>query len=141
MRYVLATLAFCTLIAGVFYTRPAGAEKPFMAQFKALYVKPKSTDRTAQIFKEAVDAKGCTICHRGQPAKPAKGYNAYGAQLKKLLTKRDAGNPDKIRAAIKEVAKMKSNPDDPKSPTFAQRLRDGKLPVGEIHVRAKDAAN
>ena len=92
-----------------------------------------------QVFKEAVEAKGCTICHRGQPAKPAKGYNAYGTQFTKLLTKRDGQNPQKIRAAMMKVARMKSNPDDPDSPTFGQRLKEGKLPVGEIHVRSKDA--
>jgi hypothetical protein len=140
MRYGVVAFVFCALVAGVFFTRPAGAVKPFMEQFKAIYVKPKAADRTAQIFKEAVDAKGCTICHRGQPAKPTKGYNAYGAQVKKLLTKRDAQNPQAIRAALKKVSTLKSNPDDPKSPTFAQRLRDGKLPVGEIHVRSTDGA-
>jgi alpha-galactosidase len=36
---------------------------------------------------------------------------------------------------------MKSNPDDADSPTFGQRLRQGKLPVGEIHVRSTDASN
>ena len=142
MRYGVAAIASCVLLAGVCYTRPAGAVKPFFEQFKALYVKPKSTDRTAQIFKEAVDAKGCTICHRGQPTKPTKAWNAYGTQLKKLLNaKRDGQNPQAIRAALKKVSTMKSNPDDPDSPTFGQRLKQGKLPVGEIHVRSKDAAD
>ena len=37
---------------------------------------------------------------------------------------------------------MKSDPNDPNSPTFAKRLRQGKLPVGEIHVQsAPSAAN
>ena len=36
--------------------------------------------------------------------------------------------------AMKQVAQMQSDPSDPKSPTFAQRLKKGKLPVGEIHV-------
>jgi hypothetical protein len=130
------------VVGGVFSIRPAGADKVFLAQFKTVYVKPKPTDRTAQIFKEAVEAKGCTICHRGQPAKPTKGYNAYGTQLTKLLNaKRDVQRPQNIRAAFKKVEKMKSNPDDPDSPTFGQRLKQGKLPVGEIHVRSKDAAD
>ncbi len=141
MRYGVAALVFCAVLAGVLSTRHAGAQKPFFEQFKALYVKPKSTDRTMLIFKAAVEKKGCTICHRGQAAKPAKGYNAYGMQLTKLLTKNDGQNPQAIRAALKKVAAMKSNPDDPKSPTFAQRLRDGKLPVGEILVRPKEAAS
>ncbi len=122
--------------------RPAAAIKPFFEQFKALYVKPKSTDRTMVIFKEAVDAKGCTVCHRGQPTKPTKEWNAYGTQLTKLLNaKRDAQNPEAIRAALKKVGRMKSIPDDPQSPTFAQRLAQGKLPVGEIHVRTAPTSN
>ena len=42
---------------------------------------------------------------------------------------------------MKRVEQVKSNPDDAKSLTFGQRLRQGKLPVGEIKVRPpKDAA-
>lgn len=141
MRYGVATLVFCALIAGVFGMQPAGAMKAFFEQFKALYVKPKSTDHAAQIFNLAVEKKGCTVCHRGQPNKPAKGYNAYGAQLAQLLTKASAQDPSAIRAAMKKVAAMKSNPADAASATFAQRLRQGKLPVGEINVQpAKSAA-
>jgi hypothetical protein len=141
MRSRVMTLVLFMVVAGVMDARPAAAVKPFLEQFKSLYVKPKTSDRTMKIFNEAVEKKGCTICHRGQPAKPTKGYNAYGAQIKKLLSKRDSQNPQAIRAAMKKVAGMKSNPDDPDSPTFAQRLRQGKLPVGEIHVQSTDAAN
>ena len=41
MRYGVATLVFCAAIAGVFSTRPAGAVKPFLEQFKALYERLK----------------------------------------------------------------------------------------------------
>ena len=137
MRYVVSILVFCAVVAGGFSTRSANAIKPFFEQFKALYVKPNATDRTMRIFAEAVEAKGCTICHRGQPTKPTKGYNAYGAQLTKLLNgKCDGQNLQKIRSAMAKVALMKSNPDDRSSPTFAQRLKQGKLPVGEIRVQS-----
>ena len=136
MRYGVAAFAFCAMVVGVFNTRPAVAVKPFLEQFKAIYVKPKATDRTMLIFNEAVAAKGCTVCHRGEPTKPIKDWNAYGMQLKKLLNaKRDVQNPKAIRAALGKVSRLKSNPDDPQSPTFGQRLQQGKLPVGEIHVR------
>ncbi|MEI8375213.1 MAG: hypothetical protein WCJ35_20525 [Planctomycetota bacterium] len=135
MRYSLAILVFCAVVAGVFSTRPAGAVKPFLEQFKALYVKPKATDHTMQIFNAAVEKAGCNLCHL---AKPRKGYNAYGTQFKGLLTKRDGQEPKKVRAALGKVSRMKSKPDDPNSPTFGQRLKEGKLPVGEIHVRSKD---
>jgi hypothetical protein len=136
LRHVVAALVLCGAVVGAFSARPAAAVKPYLAQFKALYVKAEATDRTAQIFKEAVEKKGCTICHRGQPAKPTKGFNSYGARFRKLLNaKCDAQDPRKIRAAMAKVARMKSDPDDPDSPTFGQRLKEGKLPVGEIHVR------
>ncbi len=134
MRYVVATLVFCAVVAGVFGIRPASAVKEFLAEFKALYVKPKTSDRTMKIFNEAVEKKGCTICHRGQPAKPKKAWNAYGTQLKQLINKNDRENPQRIAAAMKTVGTIKSDPADPKSPTFGRRLSQGKLPVGEIHV-------
>jgi hypothetical protein len=140
MRYSVAALVFVLVAAGFPDPRPAGAVKPFMEQFKAVYVKPNTADHTMKVFNAAVEKKGCTICHRGQPNKPSKGYNAYGAQFKKLLSKRDGQDARKIRAAITKVAQMKSDPEDPSSPTFGKRLGEGKLPVGEITVRSKDAS-
>ena len=58
MRYGVAVVLFFVVAAGVIGTQPVGAEKPIFAQFKALYVKPKSTDRTMLIFNEAVVEKG-----------------------------------------------------------------------------------
>jgi hypothetical protein len=139
MRYGVAALAFCAVVAGILTARPAGAVRPFFEQFKALYEKPNTKDHTMQIFNAAVEKKQCGICHRGKPS--AKGpFNPYGAQLKQLLNaKRDAQDPKAIRTAMATVAKMKANPDDPKSLTFGARLRQGKLPVGEIIVRPKDS--
>lgn len=139
MRHGIAVLVLCAAVAAAFSTRPACAVKPFLEQFKALYVKPHTTDHTMQIFNAAVEKKECNLCHL---AKPKKGFNAYGTQFQKLLSaKSDAQNPRKIRAAMTKVAKMKSNPDDPDSATFGERLRQGKLPVGEIHVRSNDTSN
>ena len=139
MRYGVVALVFCAVVAGVFGTRPAGAVKSFLEQFKAVYVKAKTTDHTMQIFNAAVEKRDCCVCHL---AKPKKGFNAYGTQLKKLLNaKRDAQNPRAIRAAMAKVAQMKSKPDDADSLTFGQRLKQGKLPVGEIRVRTKDDSN
>ena len=138
MRYCIAVFVFCAAIVGMFGEQPASAVKPFLEQFKALYVKPKTTDHTMLIFNAAVEKKDCTICHL---AKPQKGFNAYGAQVKKLLAKNDAQNPKAIRIALSKAARMKANPDDPQSLTFGQRLQQGKLPVGEIHVRPRPAAD
>ena len=140
MRYGVAACVFLTLLAGALCTRPAGAVKPFFEQFKALYLKPNTKDYTVQVFNAGVEKKACGVCHRGQQAK--KDFNPYGKQVSKLLSaKRDAGNPQAIVLALKKVASMKSNPEDPASPTFGQRIRQGKLPAGEIIVRAKDSSH
>jgi len=129
MRYGVAALLFAAVVvAAVFTVPPAGAKPPFLDQFKAMYVKPNSKDRTAEIFKEAVEAKKCTICHG---AKSKKTFNAYGLQVKKLLSKNDVGNATKIKSALAKVSRVKSDAGE----TYGERLRAGKLPVGEIHVR------
>ena len=138
MKYRRVLILVCFVVAGVLWSRPAAAVKPFMEQFSAVYVKPQTADHNMKIFNSAVAKVGCNLCHKGQPQN--KNMNAYGAELKKLLNpKRDAQNAQKIRAAFAQVGKMKSNPSDPKSQTFAARIKEGKLPVGEIKVRSKNA--
>ena len=57
----------------------------------------------------------------------------YGRQLAKLLDRKtDKDKPEKIQKAFDHVAKLKVNPKDKKSPTFGQRIADGKLPGGEL---------
>jgi hypothetical protein len=137
-------LSAAVLAAAIFTTRPAGAVKPFMEQFKTMYVKPKTKDHAMLIFNEAVDKKGCTICHAASSTKKsynAKTFNAYGTQVKKYLSKGDGNNATKIKSALARVSKLPSDPKDSSSPTFGERLKQGKLPVGEIHVRSKAAAD
>jgi hypothetical protein len=140
MRYGVVAFVFCAVLGGVLITRPAVAMKSFLAEFKAMYVRPTS-DRARKIFNEAVEKKKCTICHMGTPAKPKKGLNSYGKQLQTMISKRDADNVPAIRAALTKVASMHSTPNDLDSPTFKQRLSEGKLPVGEIHVKSKEGSN
>jgi hypothetical protein len=139
MRYGVASLVFAAVVAtAVLATQPAGAMKPYLEQFKSMYVKSNTKDRNMMIFNEAVEKKGCTICHG---AKSKKSFNAYGLEVKKLLSKSDMNNSTKIRAALTKVGRIKSKADDSSSPTFGDRIRQGKLPVGEIHVRSKEDAN
>jgi len=142
MRYGVAAMILAVSAAAVFASRQAGAMKPFFEQFKAMYVKPDTKERSMMIFNAAVEKKGCTICHKPAPDKVRgpKTFNAYGDQVKKLLSKKDANDPKKIRSALAKVSKLKSDPDDRKSPTFGERIHSGKLPVGEIHIRKPDAA-
>ena len=124
---------------GICGCRSAVALPPFLAQFKAMYVKPNAKDHDMLIFNEAVEKKKCGICHHGEPKQ--KKFNAYGAEVHNLLSKGDANNTNKIRAALGKVSRIKSKADDSSSPTFGDRLRQGKLPVGEIHIRPKDDSN
>ena len=55
--------------------------------------------------------------------------NDYGKQLAKLVTKADKKNKAKIQAALDAVAKLKSAPSDPTSPTFGEKIANGKLPA------------
>jgi hypothetical protein len=142
MRNVIAILVLAAAAAAILTEQQAGAMKPFFEQFKSMYVKPESKERSVLIFNAAVEKKGCTICHKADPKTTPgpKTFNAYGEQVKKYLTKKDKDNPGKIRSALAKVSKLRSNPDDSKSLTFGERIHSGKLPVGEIHVRTKDAA-
>jgi hypothetical protein len=140
MRYGVAALVFGAGLAAFLAARPAAAVKPFFEQFKSMYVDPKTTNHNKLIFNLAVEKKQCTICHKLKTPHGAP-FNAYGEQVSKLLNaKRDAANPRAIKAALGKVSRLKSIADDPKSPTFGERLRTGKLPVGEIHVVPKDSS-
>lgn len=108
---------------------PAKADKTFRDEFIAKYVKADSSDSKEKAFAEACDKAKCTICHEG-PNK--KNRNVYGQALAKLLKRdTDTENKEKIQAALNKVAAMKSNSKDPKSPTFGDLIKAGKLPGGE----------
>ena len=107
---------------------PAKADKAFRDEFIAKYVKPNSKDAKDVAFAQACEQAKCTICHEGLNKKKR---NAYGQELAKLL-KRDADkeNKHKIQSALDKVAPLKTNPKDPKSPTFGDLIKAGKLPGG-----------
>ena len=109
---------------------PAQAVKVFKDQFEAKYVKEKPADAKEKAFAEAVAKAQCNVCHEG---KKKQNRNVYGRQLAKLLDRKtDKDKPEKIQKAFDHVAKLKVNPKDKKSPTFGQRIADGKLPGGEL---------
>ena len=100
--------------------------KEFKEAFKSKYVKPDSTDPNDKALAAAFDTAGCATCHVGDNR---KNRNDYGKQLAKLLKKSDKKNKDKIFKAMDTVAKLKSKPKDPKSPTFGDKIASGKLPA------------
>jgi cytochrome c2 len=118
---------FCVLIAlagamiSCFLAGPAYAVKAFKDEFEAKYVKTDSAAPAA-----AVQQARCNICHL---PKSKSLRNAYGQALGELLDReKDQDDKARIAAALEEVANKKANPSDPKSPTFGQRIKQGKLP-------------
>jgi hypothetical protein len=104
-RYACTLGLGIALVAGS-SARPAYAIKQFFDEFKAVYVKDGSP------LAAAVDSAKCNVCHVGSSKKDR---NAYGEALAERLDKKeDAKNPEKIRMALDEVAKLPSprNPAD-----------------------------
>jgi hypothetical protein len=109
-----------------FTASPAMAVKEFKDAFKAKYIKPDSTAANDVALATAFDQASCTVCHAGESKKVR---NDYGKQVAKWVSKRDKKNPEKIGAALEAVAKLKSKPSDPQSPTFGEKIAGGKLPA------------
>ena len=124
-------LVLCGFIAGTLLARieSAYAVAPFKKEFEAKYVKkdPATPEETA--LAVAVKQAKCNVCHVG---KKKKDRNAYGKALSELLDrKKDKKDKAKIQEALDTVAELKSNPEDPTSPTFGKLISQGKLPCGK----------
>lgn len=122
---VVTSVAVGIVLGGL--ARPAFAIKQFQDEFKAVYVKPDSSDPAEKALAAAVDTAKCNVCHKG---KEKKERNAYGEALADLLDKKeDAKNMEKIRKALETVAEMKSADG---GPTFGELIKMGKLPGGPV---------
>ncbi len=142
-------LLFGGAVAGVacLGVQPAVAIAPFRAEFEELYIVEEGgtpeQQKLAELYND--NAKGkCWTCHANMKE---LGYdtaygklvrNSYGRALSQFLDKDNFGverrreEPDaakaEIQAAMKKVAEMKVNPDDPNSPTFGELMSKGELP-------------
>jgi hypothetical protein len=130
-------LVLCGVAVGTLFARveSARAVDPFKKEFEAKYVKetPATPEETA--FAAAVKTAKCNVCHVGTKKKDR---NAYGDALDALLDKKaDLKNKPKIQEALDKVAEMKSDANDPNSPTFGDLIKQGKLPGGEGDAQAK----
>jgi hypothetical protein len=106
-------------------TQPALAIPPFQKEFLKLYAQDKESE-----FGQLATSAKCFICHQG---KNRHHRNPYGQQLDPLLDKKtDKKNPEKIIAALKQVAEMHSVAGDDSSPTFGELIAQGKLPGGTV---------
>ncbi|ASV75706.1 hypothetical protein THTE_3104 [Thermogutta terrifontis] len=125
MKKLLGVTAL--VVGAVWCGSQALAVTQFRTQFVERYVKKDSNDPKDRAFAELVDRAGCNICHLGDDKTKR---NAYGQALDKLLDRKtDARNKEKIQKALEVVEKEKVDPKDPKSPTFGDRIKAGKLPV------------
>lgn len=132
-----ALLLFIGVVASSSFAQPALAVKKFSDQFMKLYDVDKKSEEKTDFAKLVLKAK-CYTCHQG---KKKKNRNAYGAELAKLLDKKkDGKKPEKIIEALEKVAKMHSDPNDKKSPTFGELIKEGKLPGGSLEDSKKEPA-
>jgi len=105
--------------------RPAYAIKQFFDQFKAVYVKPDSSDANEKALAAEVETAKCNVCHVGGNKKER---NSYGDALAELLDKKeDKENVEKIKKALETVAAKPSGVGDA---TFGDLIKQGKLPGG-----------
>jgi hypothetical protein len=109
---------------------PALAIKPFYAEWETKYVRPDSKEDNDIALMIAFNQAGCTICHPGDDKHK---LTRYGGQLAWRINKFDKGNKKLIQEAFDEVGALRSNPYDPKSPTYNELFRQGKLPPNPMH--------
>ncbi|MEQ8210496.1 MAG: hypothetical protein RH917_11760 [Lacipirellulaceae bacterium] len=110
--------------------------------FQKLYIKKYASDEKQAEYKELLEKKAkCFTCHQG---KKKKNRNDYGVQLARILDKKehkkykDEKVAKQIMQAFDVVGKMKSNPKDEKSPTYAELIAKGKLPNGKLEDSQKE---
>ena len=117
-----------TLILGlgnrVAYSRPQ-----YKAQFLALYVKPDSKDPEEKAFADLVKETNCQACH--EPGMKRKLRNRYGKELAFLFMLPNEKDKKKIDEALEKVAAIHIDEKDPKSPTYGELIKKGKLPGGD----------
>ena len=127
---VSSAVLFLAVLGMIGFTAsPARAVKEFKDAFAAKYVKPDSTEANDVALAKAFRQASCYTCHA--PGDNKKIRNDYGKQLAKVLSKKDKKDKAKIATALDAVAKLKSKPSDPQSPTFGEKIAAGKLPAAK----------
>lgn len=111
-----------------------------IAQFQAVFIKEYINDHPDQEFAKYVKQKAkCNICHQGKVSPKNVHHNVYGTPLVELLdAEKDKKDIEKIKKALAEVAEMPSDPEDEKSPTFGDLIKESKLPGGPLEDSLKE---
>lgn len=133
MRKYALTLALLIVAGGA---RQALA----IAQFQAAFIKEYINSHEDKEFAKYVKTKAkCHICHQGKVTPKNVHHNAYGKHLVELLdAKEDKKNAEKMKKAFDKVAEMHSDPEDDKSPTFGELIKQSKLPGGNLEDSQKE---
>lgn len=121
------------LAAGILFASnsPALAFLEFYKQWVEIHVDETDTSTEAQEFRKLVtDPKTrCLVCHQG---KLKKNHNPYGQHFVGVIDKTHKKDVQKIKDTINDVAKKKSDPEDSGSKTYAELLKEFKLPGGTL---------
>ena len=109
---------------------PAGAIEAFLVELEAKYLKRDSKKQSDVDLVIAVEQARCAICH---PGNDTRSFTPYGGKLAWRLSKHDKEKRKKIQDGLEEVGKLLSDPRNPKSPTYNELFRQGKLPPSPGH--------
>ncbi len=121
VQRIIASLVLGVIVLGLPSTALA------MVQFHKAWLDKYITDETDEAYTELVKKEAkCWVCHQG---KTKKHHNTYGKHFLPLLEKEDKDDTDKIMKAIEKVGAMHSIEGDEASPTYAELIAKGKLPV------------
>jgi hypothetical protein len=134
MKRAALLLMVCAVCLFGLTLHSAHAIPAFKKEFDDRYVKKDSTEPAEKALAEAVKQAKCSVCHgkNAQGKDDKKVRNSYGMALSDLLDmKADIKNKEKIQQALEKVEGEHSVKDDPKSPTFGDLIKEGKLPGGE----------
>ncbi len=109
---------------------PARAIEEFYKAFEAKYIKPESTKQNDVLLIIAFEQARCALCHPGDDKHT---LSSYGAEVGWRVNKYDKGDKKKIRKALEEVGTLRVDSRNPKSPTYADLFKEGRLPAGPAH--------
>jgi hypothetical protein len=123
-----AGIAVSAMVFGL-SARTAQSRPQYKVAFLAKYVKPDSTDPAEKAFAGLVKEANCQVCH--EPGMNRKLRNQYGKELAKVFDPPNQKDKMKIDEVLDKVAAIHLDEKDPKSPTFGELIKQGKLPGGD----------
>jgi cytochrome c551/c552 len=133
MKKLVVTL-FAVVVAGStllgLLASTAQSRPQYFKAFKAKYVKADGSPDD-QAFAAAVNDAKCLVCHVGESR---KNRNSYGKDLAKYFedqSEKNVKDTAKIDEGLDKVADIHVDPNDPKSPTYGDLIKAGKLPGGD----------